>query len=243
MSELSLQDTGVDLQRLKGQDNYVRWSRDFKVIAEVKGVWKVVTEEEPILTKPLREDYFQSFKAEKKTVTEKTASRKSTRLMDKTEDGNTTEAEETKNFTSADFSARISEYKLDLEEYEKNNKRVRIANALIAYWIDPAIRAHPEKKNQDEGKKDQREDKLKQDGERKTKKPSVVTAMATINLAKFKDLLLQSAAFKATSLTILKQLSIMSTFPDPLREVTQADLNPQALSSKPEGDQLETSEG
>ena len=152
MSELSSHDTGVDLQKLKGQDNYVRWSRDFKVMAEVKGVWKVITGDEPILSKPLREDYFPSFKdegadrvADTAKIEDLTPAKKpSTRAsMKKAQleaaDDDSDEAT-TPTLSSAQLSARISEYKLDLEEYEKNNKMVRTANALMAYWIDPAIR-------------------------------------------------------------------------------------------------------
>jgi len=57
MSDFSAQDTGIDLEKLKGQDNYIRWSRDFRLIADVKGVWKIITGEEEILTKPELEEY------------------------------------------------------------------------------------------------------------------------------------------------------------------------------------------
>ena len=41
---------------------------------------------------------------------------------------------------NTDNTSRIAEYRIDLEEYERNNKRVRTASALLQYWVDPAIR-------------------------------------------------------------------------------------------------------
>lgn len=50
--------TGVDLEVLQGQHNYRRWSRDFKLLAIAKGVWKIINVEGSILTKPIRNEYF-----------------------------------------------------------------------------------------------------------------------------------------------------------------------------------------
>lgn len=58
MTDLSINDTGLDLQGLQRQDNYGRWARDFKMIAaELKGVWELYTGEEILLTKPDRLTY------------------------------------------------------------------------------------------------------------------------------------------------------------------------------------------
>jgi hypothetical protein len=43
MSELSTAGVGVDLQRLTGQANYTQWTRDFKVVADLKGEENVLT--------------------------------------------------------------------------------------------------------------------------------------------------------------------------------------------------------
>ena len=59
-SDLSAGEFGVSLQRLTGQENYNQWLRDFKVIAQLKGVWKFYTGEESILTKPNRDTYLKS---------------------------------------------------------------------------------------------------------------------------------------------------------------------------------------
>ena len=38
MADLLINDSGIKLQILKGQENFVRWSRDFRLIAQLKGV-------------------------------------------------------------------------------------------------------------------------------------------------------------------------------------------------------------
>jgi hypothetical protein len=46
MSDLLALDTGLDLDWLKGQDNYSSWARDIKLLTELKGVWDFCTGEE-----------------------------------------------------------------------------------------------------------------------------------------------------------------------------------------------------
>jgi len=41
---------------------------------------------------------------------------------------------------SQEVSAKIAEYKLDLEEYRENEKKLRLSLSLLAFWVDPAIR-------------------------------------------------------------------------------------------------------
>jgi hypothetical protein len=48
MSDLSASDTGLDLERLRGQDNYSSWARDIKLLTELKGVWDFCTGEESV---------------------------------------------------------------------------------------------------------------------------------------------------------------------------------------------------
>lgn len=57
MNELSIEGTGIDLERLVGIQNYNCFSRDFQLVAELKGVWELFKGEEPNLTKPNRKSY------------------------------------------------------------------------------------------------------------------------------------------------------------------------------------------
>ena len=126
MTDLLVNESGIKLQVLKGQKNYVRWSRDFKLIAQLKGVWNIISGEEPILLRPQKQDYFNAMKPTKKRGTDDT-------IMS---DG----IKSTISNEVTDNSSRIAEYKIDLEEYERNNKRVRTAAALLQYWVDSAVR-------------------------------------------------------------------------------------------------------
>ena len=46
MSDLFTSEAGVSLQILTGQSNYNKWMRDFKMVANAKGVWKLYSGEE-----------------------------------------------------------------------------------------------------------------------------------------------------------------------------------------------------
>ncbi|KAK8194216.1 hypothetical protein M8818_007404 [Zalaria obscura] len=116
MSDLTAHDTGLDLERLRGQDNYNTWCRDFQLLAELKGVWELYVGEDVILTKPNRAQYHIKPLA---TVSE------DQEMIDKPD---------------KDTPALIAQYRLELEEYERNHKRVRLARALLPYWVDPSIR-------------------------------------------------------------------------------------------------------
>lgn len=120
MSELSSADSGLDLQRLRGQDNYSAWARDFKLLAGLKGVWDFYTGEEPILQKPLRSTY--NIKPHKVAELSQTGE------------------EEMIDPPTSDTTSYIAQYKLEMEEYERNQKKLRIARSLLAYWVDPSIR-------------------------------------------------------------------------------------------------------
>lgn len=150
MEDLTANDAGVDLQRLQGPVNYTRWSRDIRLVADVKGVWDLISGAETILSKPDRDDYFQSSRlanAEIKRLTE----------MSEEEVNNLSTAEKTKRtkaINNASSSSKpdkeliqmnIMEFKLDLEEYEKQHKLIRLATALLTYWVDPAIRGKLQK--------------------------------------------------------------------------------------------------
>lgn len=134
--DLSAAGTGVDLQRLTGQVNYLRFKRDFQIVAMTKGVWDVIEGTEPILPKPNRDDYFK-------------ITRRSSRLTATGQSDPSTSKEKAKDEKegaddTADplLSIKIQEYRLDLDEYTRNQKNVRHANALIAFWVDSSIRGN-----------------------------------------------------------------------------------------------------
>lgn len=54
---LSAEGTGVNLQILKGQQNFLRWSRDFQIVVQVKGLWDVICEREPLYASPNASDF------------------------------------------------------------------------------------------------------------------------------------------------------------------------------------------
>lgn len=96
--ELSAEGTGVALERLTGQKNYLRWCRAFKLVAQCKGIWDLYTGEEGILDKPLKSDYFQP------TVRK--------RIHGKTDKEPATPTDD--NMPASDRSVAIAEYCIDL---------------------------------------------------------------------------------------------------------------------------------
>ena len=127
-SDLSAGEFGVSLQRLTGQENYNQWLRDFKVIAQLKGVWKFYTGEESILTKPNRDTYLKS-------KTKRTGA--DAALVAAASDSPSQEKS-----TSEDYTLKVAEYKLDLDEYRDNDQKARLAHSLLTFWVDPAIRGN-----------------------------------------------------------------------------------------------------
>ncbi|KAK7729318.1 hypothetical protein SLS63_006191 [Diaporthe eres] len=123
--ELSALGTGVDLQKLTGQKNYLSWKRDFKLVAQAKGLWEIIAGTEKILMKPDRTDYFLP------------VTRTSARQKKKSDDEDTP--------TASDQTARIAEYRLDLDEYRENEQKVRLAMSLIIHWVDASIRGKLQK--------------------------------------------------------------------------------------------------
>ena len=109
----------ISFQRLSGQDSYLQWSRDFKVVAEGKGVIGLYLGTTPILELPDRSKYFTSFLTTIRT-TRSTADASATDL--------------------ADVQARILEYQLDLQQYEKNDIKNRVAKQLLLESVEPSIR-------------------------------------------------------------------------------------------------------
>ncbi|KAF1915017.1 hypothetical protein BDU57DRAFT_540864 [Ampelomyces quisqualis] len=50
-----------DLVRLKGQDNFTRWKRDFKIVAISEGVLDIIEGREPTLHPPHEDDYLSDY--------------------------------------------------------------------------------------------------------------------------------------------------------------------------------------
>ncbi|OIW22248.1 hypothetical protein CONLIGDRAFT_650698 [Coniochaeta ligniaria NRRL 30616] len=80
------------------------------------------------MSKPVRTDYYDA------------PPRRSPSRSAKGKDTEEEEEDDSPVRPQADLTARISEYKLDLDGYQKNGKLTRLAPSLVAYWSDPAIR-------------------------------------------------------------------------------------------------------
>jgi hypothetical protein len=62
MSDFNHGDVGMKFQTLVGQSNFNRWLRDFKSIADEKGLWGLFIGGDEILKEPLRDAYFRPTK-------------------------------------------------------------------------------------------------------------------------------------------------------------------------------------
>ena len=118
-SDLSAGEFGVSLQRLTGQDNYNQWLRDFRVIAQLKGVWKFYNGKEPILAKPNRDTYLRTKSKRTGADVAVIASASDSHSQEKS--------------TSEDNTLKVAEYKLDLEEYRENDQKARLALSLLTF--------------------------------------------------------------------------------------------------------------
>lgn len=114
---------GLKVEILKGQVNYGRWHRDLKAAATVKGVWELLEGTVGIHNKPERPT-----KPELKTrgSRDDTAAAAQRELFKEAVDN---------------YSLSVTEYKLEMSEYEDNMKLVQTARGLLAATVDPSIRA------------------------------------------------------------------------------------------------------
>jgi hypothetical protein len=119
MASIKLTNESVEAQVeiLQGQENYLAWKRDLKFIAEANDVWKILNGEETIHDKPLRPT-LSDFQASSRTATRSSAAEQ----------------------TNVDVGLVIQFYKLDLDEYEKQQKRIRYARGLLSTTINAALR-------------------------------------------------------------------------------------------------------
>lgn len=110
-SSLTTQDTGLNLEILKGQENYTRWKRDFKIVAGTKGVWKLYAGEETILQEPDLSQYVSPTPATTSGVVTRSASQKQ-------EEGDAKVQSNLPDYQQMSF--QIQRYKLDLVKYHRN---------------------------------------------------------------------------------------------------------------------------
>jgi len=129
MASIKLTNESVEAQVeiLQGQENYLAWRRDLKFIAEANDVWKVLNGNEVIHDKPTRPTFSD--------VQTSTRSTKKSNAKDADQNGNSVDTQ-----ASDQLSLVIQFYKLDLDEYEKQQKRLRHARGLLSTTINTALR-------------------------------------------------------------------------------------------------------
>ena len=119
-SKTSTADAGGQLQILTGQDNYLQWVRDVrdsKLAAKAEGVWEFYIGTQEILAKPDREDYQIPKPKKKRMNADAQIAASGGVTLDATLDANT-------------FETNIIHYKLDVDEWKENDKKVRLAQTL-----------------------------------------------------------------------------------------------------------------
>ena len=129
MASIKLTNESVEarVEVLQGQENYLAWKRDLKFIAEANNVWNILTGEETIQDKPTRPTLFG--------VSTQAKPAKKSNGKDGDPISTSVEAQ-----TSDQLSLIIQFYKLDLDEYEKQQKRLRYARGLLSTTINTALR-------------------------------------------------------------------------------------------------------
>jgi hypothetical protein len=134
-TSITSDDTGLKLQTLKGQENFTAWLRDFRVIAATKGVMDLFTGDEDIIEKPHKVQ-FLPLHVLAQNIT-RLAQSQAQAIEDAKSDAQKKEELELK---AADHSFRLQQFNSALHDFEEQLKRVRIANGLLAYYVDPSLR-------------------------------------------------------------------------------------------------------
>ncbi|KAH0166409.1 hypothetical protein KCU67_g4321, partial [Aureobasidium melanogenum] len=138
---------GAHIETLKGQGNYVRWLRDLKPVAESKNLWSLLSGEEEALERPERPVKPQSatipLRITRSQTKKAAAAATGAETPDDSKEGVTLPTLSSEAYKEAveDFKLAIVDYRLDLEQYEKQDARVRQAKGLLAMSVDPAIRS------------------------------------------------------------------------------------------------------
>ena len=169
--KLNTEGTGINLQILRGQQNFACWSRDFQIVAQAKGLWDVITGFESPIEQPSIDDYdFASGlnhakidesiagpstgndtpERESKIRTEsgkRRRNRKTTlgpeevmKLQRDAADEHSGDISPIPTKPILDFQSKLALYKFNLDAFEKNQKKLNQAMALIVCWVDPTIR-------------------------------------------------------------------------------------------------------
>ncbi|KAG9759970.1 hypothetical protein KCU73_g3120, partial [Aureobasidium melanogenum] len=138
----------VHIEILKGQGNYVRWLRDLKPVAESRNLWSLLSGDEEVLDRPERPVRPQSatlpLRTTRSSAKKAAAANSGTATPDEDAKGGATLpiiTSEAYRDAIEDFKLAVSDYRLDLDEYEKQDHRIRQAKGLLAMSVDPAIRS------------------------------------------------------------------------------------------------------
>ncbi|KAG9511488.1 hypothetical protein KCV07_g10138, partial [Aureobasidium melanogenum] len=121
---------GVDTSNftiLTGQDNFSSWLRDITSVAYTKNLWDLLNGTEDVLKKPTR------------PVRPNFSKLIITRSKDSDSDAQNAQKTAIDQLTS-DYNFEVTEYKMDLAEWEKQDTRVRQAKGLLLSTIHSAIR-------------------------------------------------------------------------------------------------------
>lgn len=129
MASIKLINESVEawVEVLQGQENYLAWKRDLKFIAEANYVWNILSGEESIQDKPTRPPIAGV------STQAKPAKKSNGKNADLT--GSNVEVQ-----TSDHLGIVIQFYKLDLDEYEKQQKRLRYARGLLSTTNNTCLR-------------------------------------------------------------------------------------------------------
>jgi hypothetical protein len=145
MSPLSSRPHVAPVETLKGQENYVRWFRDLKPVAESENLWSLLSGDERALERPHRPIKPQTATISLRTTGSqaKKAGVSSNGTPDEDSDNGVTlltRPSEAYKEAIEDFQFAVVDYRLDLDEFEKQDARIRQARGLLTTSIDPAIR-------------------------------------------------------------------------------------------------------
>jgi hypothetical protein len=145
VSPLSSRPQVASIGTLKGQENYVRWFRDLKSVAESENLWSLVSGDEKAFERPHR-----PIRPQTATISPRTTG---SQIKKAAVSGNGTPDEDSNNGVTLltrssevyqeaveDFKFAVVDYRLDLDEFEKQDARIRQAKGLLAMSVDPAIR-------------------------------------------------------------------------------------------------------
>ena len=160
---LSTEGTGLNLQVLKGPSNYLRWSRDFQVVAQAKALWEYFSGRAEVIEKPKPSDYgfgggsvdisdatpvdedesIKRIKRERKGKARQSLLPSEIQAIKDSGDakeGSSGQAQAKPTQTTSDASYRLAVFKFELDMYEKFQKQMSMAMALLVAWVDPSIR-------------------------------------------------------------------------------------------------------